>query len=289
VGLRFNPPPGWPPAPEGFVPPPGWQPDPAWPPPPPGWVLWVPDDAPDAPESAGLPGTAGETLPLPATPPAPPSLSTSGQPVRGQWQPPGQSPSAPEPPYPPEPTYAPQPPPGQPPYAQPAGAGQPTYGEAYPPGQGPYGPAYQGGAYPGQGPYSQAYPPGPSPYGQPSPGYPYGAQPRGGPTNGFAIASFILGLLGFTLVTAVLSIIFGIIALVKIREMQQRGKGLAIAGLVLSGVWLLLYIALIVIGATAAPQGSSSSLRPPPAVSYLTHASVIGAAGPRITAKPGGS
>ncbi len=28
VGLRFNPPPGWPPVPEGFVPPPGWQPHP---------------------------------------------------------------------------------------------------------------------------------------------------------------------------------------------------------------------------------------------------------------------
>jgi hypothetical protein len=43
VGLRYNPPPGWPPAPEGFSPPPGWQPDPSWPPPP-GWQLWVNDD-----------------------------------------------------------------------------------------------------------------------------------------------------------------------------------------------------------------------------------------------------
>ena len=38
---RFNPPPGWPPAPAGWVAPPGWQPDPSWPEPPPGWQLWV--------------------------------------------------------------------------------------------------------------------------------------------------------------------------------------------------------------------------------------------------------
>jgi hypothetical protein len=40
---RFNPPPGWPPAPTGWVAPPGWQPDPSWPEPPPGWQLWVED------------------------------------------------------------------------------------------------------------------------------------------------------------------------------------------------------------------------------------------------------
>ncbi|MDQ1747956.1 MAG: hypothetical protein QOD07_2219, partial [Frankiaceae bacterium] len=38
----FNPPPGWPAPPPGWVPPPGWQPDPAWPPAPPDWQFWVP-------------------------------------------------------------------------------------------------------------------------------------------------------------------------------------------------------------------------------------------------------
>src|SRR6266542_4639660 len=42
---RFNPPPGWPPAPPGFAPAPGWQPDPSWPPAPPGWQFWVQDAA----------------------------------------------------------------------------------------------------------------------------------------------------------------------------------------------------------------------------------------------------
>jgi len=48
VPIRFNPSPGWPPAPSWWTPPPGWQPDPAWPPPPPGWQLWV-EDTPAAP------------------------------------------------------------------------------------------------------------------------------------------------------------------------------------------------------------------------------------------------
>jgi hypothetical protein len=42
----FNPPPGWPAPPEGWVPPANWQPDPSWPPVPPGWQLWVHDTAP---------------------------------------------------------------------------------------------------------------------------------------------------------------------------------------------------------------------------------------------------
>lgn len=45
MSMRLNPPPGWPPVPEGWVPPPGWQPDPSWPDPPPGWNLWIEDTA----------------------------------------------------------------------------------------------------------------------------------------------------------------------------------------------------------------------------------------------------
>ncbi|KAA9136204.1 DUF4041 domain-containing protein [Microbacterium caowuchunii] len=41
AGLTFNPPPGWPKPPAGWIPPAGWKPDPAWPEPPAGWVLWL--------------------------------------------------------------------------------------------------------------------------------------------------------------------------------------------------------------------------------------------------------
>jgi uncharacterized RDD family membrane protein YckC len=52
VATRFNPAPGWPPAPPGFTPAPGWQPGPDWPPAPPDWPFWVPDDLaePDEPD-----------------------------------------------------------------------------------------------------------------------------------------------------------------------------------------------------------------------------------------------
>jgi len=40
---RFNPPPGWPPTPPGYVPAPDWQPDPSWPAAPPDWQWWTPN------------------------------------------------------------------------------------------------------------------------------------------------------------------------------------------------------------------------------------------------------
>ncbi len=168
MGVRFNPPPGWPPPPAGFVPPPGWQPDPSWPPPPPGWQLWIPDD----------------TVPAPAPMPGP----------------------------------------------------TPMAGVPDPAGQVPYG-----------GP-PPAYPAGQAPYGAPAPGTPPG-------TSGFAIASLVFGIIGGVL----LSVIFGIIALVKIRANPQlRGKWMAVTGLVLSGLWLIVVVALIAIGLSAAPQRSAS-------------------------------
>jgi hypothetical protein len=95
---------------------------------------------------------------------------------------------------------------------------------------------------------------GPNPYSTGANPYSTGANPYSGPyptgTNGLAIASFVLGILGFLFITAVLSLIFGIIALGKIRQVPQRGKGLAIAGLVLSVLWLAGLTTSIVINAT---------------------------------------
>ena len=82
-------------------------------------------------------------------------------------------------------------------------------------------------------------PAGQVPYGGPPPAYPAGQPPYGTPapgthsrTSGFAIASLVFGIIGGVLLGAV----FGIVALVKIRgNPQLRGKGMAIAGLVLNG------------------------------------------------------
>lgn len=48
---RFNPAPGWPGAPDGWLPYEGWAPDPTWPPAPEGWQLVV-DDQPSSGMSA---------------------------------------------------------------------------------------------------------------------------------------------------------------------------------------------------------------------------------------------
>jgi hypothetical protein len=53
--------------------------------------------------------------------------------------------------------------------------------------------------------------------------------------SGFAVASLVFGVIGGVL----FSPLFGLIALAKIKRTGQRGRGLAVAGLVLSGVWLL--------------------------------------------------
>jgi Domain of unknown function (DUF4190)/Septum formation len=146
LAYRLNPPPGWPPVPDGFVPPQGWQPDPAWPSAPPGWQLWVQDDT-----------KANSTLP--AAPPLTPGVHyyTADRPASG--------------------------------------------------------------------------------------------------TNGFAIASFVLGLIGGVL----LSVIFGIVALNKLRDRPQRGKGMAIAGLCLSGVWVLVIVSLLVVSVVTASQRSAAT------------------------------
>jgi hypothetical protein len=147
VALRFNPAPGWPVPPQGYVPPPGWQPDPAWPAAPDGWQLWLDDGFP--PVQQPWPGTA-------------------------------------------------------------------------------------------------------APY------------PAGG-VSGRAVTSLILGILGFTVLTACASIVFGIIALGNIRDRNLSGRGLAIAGIVLSGLWLVILGGLIVLGATVGSNPSAQS--PPPTVS----------------------
>ena len=60
-------------------------------------------------------------------------------------------------------------------------------------------------------------------------------------TSGLAVASLILGLLGGLVITALLGLIFGIIALLQIggSRGRLRGQGIAIAGTIISGLALL--------------------------------------------------
>jgi Septum formation len=109
-------------------------------------------------------------------------------------------------------------PPGNPPPDQPPPQG--PY-PAYPPPP----PAYPG-PYPTRPPY---YPPPQAPYAAPTAG-----------TNWWAVASLIFGVLGGVLI----SVVCGIVGLNRAKK-GQGGRGMAIAGLVLSGLWVVGIVALV--------------------------------------------
>jgi hypothetical protein len=114
-----------------------------------------------------------------------------------------------------------------------------------PPGYQPQGyqpPGYQAPGY--QPPGADYPPPPPMPYQQPY-GQQY-AEPYPTPpntTSGWAIAALILGIVG----AALFSIVCGIVALNKTKNGQQGGRGMAIAGLVLSGLWIVGAAVLVVV------------------------------------------
>ncbi|WP_282701815.1 DUF4190 domain-containing protein [Streptomyces sp. CC219B] len=98
--------------------------------------------------------------------------------------------------------------------------------------QGPYGPPGPQGPYP-QGPYGHHFP-----Y-----GYGYG---RPAPVNGVAIAALVLGILCFL---PAVGLVLGLIALRQIGRKGERGKGMAVAGSVLSAVGLALWTVSLSTGA----------------------------------------
>jgi Domain of unknown function (DUF4190)/Septum formation len=121
----------------------------------------------------------------------------------------------------------------------------------YNPYQTPQNPQYPPQQYNPQGQYGQ-----PDPYAQPPGQYPPpGSQwatqtPPPSGTNGFAVASLIFGILGGIL----FGLIFGFVALGQIKKRNQKGRGMAIAGIVLSLVWTLACGGAIAYGALSEPK-----------------------------------
>ncbi len=108
-----------------------------------------------------------------------------------------------------------------------------------------------GAATPGASP-SQPPPGQPGADGHPDyPGYP--GYPMQRPTNGFAIASLVLGILIIVSwgLTGILALIFGYIARKQIRERGEGGAGLAVAGIVLGWVgvaFLAIFVVFVILG-----------------------------------------
>jgi peptidyl-prolyl cis-trans isomerase B (cyclophilin B) len=86
------------------------------------------------------------------------------------------------------------------------------------------------------------YPPPPPPYGSPYGAGPY-PYPTPQPTNGMAVASLICAFL-----FAPLGIVFGHVSLSQIKKSGEEGRGLAIAGLVISYLVTVVSILVVVAG-----------------------------------------
>jgi hypothetical protein len=96
----------------------------------------------------------------------------------------------------------------------------------------------------------------PSPYGGP------GIQPGYGPpvpgTNVFAVLALVCGVLAFCGL-GLLSIVFGILALVQCRKTGQKGRGMAITGMILTGAWVAIgvIVAIVIVAAGVVAERDS--------------------------------
>jgi Domain of unknown function (DUF4190) len=79
-------------------------------------------------------------------------------------------------------------------------------------------------------------------------------------TNGLAIAALICGCVGFLLfIPGILGIIFGFIARGQIKRSngQQKGEGMALAGIIVGTAWLAFLVVSIALGAARNHHGNS--------------------------------
>jgi hypothetical protein len=180
----------------------------------PGWWFasdgkWYPPELWTGPPSSRPPGVQ------PVTPTQP---ATQAQPVPTSWpQQSAQNPYGSPPQNPASPTQYPAHPPQYP---------------GYTPASGQYLPQYQT-QYPGQ-------------YGAPG-AYPYG-QPIRQKTNGMAIAALVCSCVGVFFLTAIAGIVFGFVAQTQIKRANgaQKGKGLALAGVIVGFAWLALLVVSVI-------------------------------------------
>ncbi|MGK5443397.1 septum formation family protein [Micromonospora sp. URMC 105] len=82
-----------------------------------------------------------------------------------------------------------------------------------------------------------------------------GSRPARGRTSRLAVAAFVLGLLG-----GVLGAVLGVVALLRIGRTGKRGRGLAVAGVALCGVWMLMLV-LVLTGVLSRPDPAAGGVR----------------------------
>jgi hypothetical protein len=213
-------------------------------------------------DQAGYPGTGPSGYPGAGQPQGQPGYPPPGQPGHPQGQP-GYPPAG-------QPGH-PQGQPGYPPAGQPGHPqGQPGYPPAGQPGHPQGQPGYPPAGQPG---YSQGQPGYPGVEGgaqSPPPYYPAAPVSAGlafpgavRPQSGSAVTSLVLGILGLlgSFFSALLAIVFGIVALARIRRTGLRGRALAMTGIVLGIMWTGLTVGFILLVIHGASYGSVGGLR----------------------------
>ena len=128
---------------------------------------------------------------------------------------------------------------------QPYDPSSPGGGAAGPPGG--FTPGQPTGGFRGGDPFGGHAPAGQGQFGQGQFG------PQGGSTNGMAIAALVCSLAAIVVgwftfgIPSLLGVIFGIIGLKQARERQQRGRGLALAGIIVGGAGVILGLIAVVV------------------------------------------
>jgi hypothetical protein len=76
--------------------------------------------------------------------------------------------------------------------------------------------------------------------------------PKSAGTNWMAVASLVCSLFGWLLfIGSIFGLIFGFVALNQIKQRGQRGRGMALAGIIIGGILLALWIGIGILRATA--------------------------------------
>lgn len=179
-----------------------------------------------------------------------------------------------------DPVPAAEPPPVPPPPWQPPWQPPPPYPGSPP---SPYGAP---GGWASQPPQYPPYGAPPGTWGQPPYGWGSGYYPQPPATNGFAIASLVLSLTPFLVIGlgwgSLLGLIFGIVALRQTARDGTRGRGLALAGVIIGAIGLLVVIAIAV--GVAVTNGSSSDTGTVTLHRQAVAAALLSSGGPAVTA-----
>jgi uncharacterized membrane protein len=84
-------------------------------------------------------------------------------------------------------------------------------------------------------------------------------QPTSNKTNGFAVASLVLGVVWIFGAGSILAIIFGFIASNQIKERGEKGSGMATAGIILGVIGVILLVVFLS-STNGSSNGSSSHI-----------------------------